>query len=39
MPSPGDTGRDYGDEEKITEEDFALAKALDHKKLKVAYAG
>ena len=29
----------YGDEEKITEEDFALAKALDHKKLKVAYAG
>jgi DNA polymerase III alpha subunit len=29
----------YGDEDKITEEDFALAKALDHKKLKVAYAG
>ena len=29
----------YGDEEKITEEDFALAKALDHKKLKIAYAG
>ena len=29
----------YGDEEKITEEDFALAKALDHKKLRVAYAG
>jgi len=29
----------YGDEEKITEEDFALAKALDQKKLKVAYAG
>ena len=29
----------YGDEEKITEEDFALAKALDQNKLKVAYAG
>jgi DNA polymerase III alpha subunit len=29
----------YGDEDKITEEDFALAKALDHNKLKVAYAG
>ena len=29
----------YGDEDKITEEDFALAKALDRKKLKVAYAG
>lgn len=29
----------YGDEEKITEEDFALAKALDHKKLKIAYVG
>jgi DNA polymerase III alpha subunit len=29
----------YGDEEKITEEDFALAKALDQDKLKVAYAG
>ena len=29
----------YGDEDKITEEDFALAKALDQKKLKVAYAG
>ena len=29
----------YGDKEKITEEDFQLAKALDKKKLKVAYAG
>ena len=29
----------YGDEEKITEEDFALARALDQNKLKVAYAG
>jgi len=29
----------YGDEEKITEEDFALARSLDQKKLKVAYAG
>jgi DNA polymerase III alpha subunit len=29
----------YGDEDKITEEDFTLAKALDQKKLKVAYAG
>jgi DNA polymerase III alpha subunit len=29
----------YGDEEKVTEEDFELAKALDQKKLKVAYAG
>jgi len=25
----------YGDEEKITEEDFTLAKALDHKSLKL----
>jgi len=29
----------YGDEEKVTEEDFELAKMLDQKKLKVAYAG
>ncbi len=29
----------YGDEEKITEEDFALARSLDQKKLKIAYAG
>jgi len=29
----------YGDKEKITEEDFQLAKALDKKKLRVAYAG
>ncbi|GBD86905.1 DNA polymerase III subunit alpha [bacterium BMS3Abin03] len=29
----------YGDEEKITEEDFELAKALDRKKLRTAYAG
>ena len=28
-----------GNEEKVTKENFALAKALDHKKLKVAYAG
>jgi len=29
----------YGDEDKITEEDFALARSLDQKKLKIAYAG
>jgi DNA polymerase III alpha subunit len=29
----------YGDEEKVTEEDFELAKMLDQKKLKIAYAG
>ena len=29
----------YGDEDKITEEDFSLAKALDEKRLKIAYAG
>ena len=29
----------YGDEERVTEEDFALARSLDQKKLKVAYAG
>lgn len=29
----------YGDEEKITEEDFALAKALDQERLKAAYVG
>ena len=29
----------YGDEERVTEEDFALARSLDQKKLKIAYAG
>jgi DNA polymerase III alpha subunit len=29
----------YGDEEKVTEEDFALAKALNKEKLRTAYAG
>ena len=29
----------FGDEEKVTEEDFELAKALDKKKLRIAYAG
>ena len=29
----------YGDDEKITEEDFELAKALDKEKLRTAYAG
>jgi len=29
----------YGDDEKITEEDFELAKALGKEKLRVAYAG
>jgi len=29
----------FGDEEKVTEEDFELAKMLDKKKLRVAYAG
>jgi DNA polymerase III alpha subunit len=29
----------YGDEEKVTEEDFELAKALNKEKLRTAYAG
>jgi hypothetical protein len=29
----------YGDNEKITEEDFELAEALGREKLRVAYAG
>ena len=29
----------YGDEEKITEEDFELAKTLNKEKLRTAYAG
>jgi DNA polymerase III alpha subunit len=29
----------YGDEERVTEEDFALARTLNKEKLKVAYAG
>jgi hypothetical protein len=29
----------YGDEEKVTEEDFELAKTLNKEKLRTAYAG